>query len=215
LAINLSIPLSPAHHKIKSYGGLTAGCSSETEGWMRSLKLVVIGDGAVGKTCLLVVYAKGSFPTTYVPTVFENYNCKVTVNNELYKLQLWDTAGQEELETIRTLSYADTDVFLFCYSIVDRASYDNIKNKWVAEIKQHVKNPTVLLVGTKADLRESEPESALSLEDGVAMAQQIGAIDYIECSAIKCQGVKDVFDRAIVAAVKPAEKASGGCCCLQ
>jgi small GTP-binding protein len=59
-----------------------------------TLKLVVIGDGAVGKTCLLVVYAKGSFPTEYVPTVFENYKCKVTVSNVEYNVQLWDTAGQ-------------------------------------------------------------------------------------------------------------------------
>jgi small GTP-binding protein len=177
-----------------------------------TLKLVVVGDGAVGKTCVLVVYAQGSFPTEYVPTVFENYKCKVNVSNTEYNVQLWDTAGQEELEAVRTLSYPNTNVFLLCFSTADRTSYDNIKNKWVVEIKQHVKEPQFLLVGTKADLRDST-DGSLSPEDGKALAAQIGAFDYVECSAIKCEGVKDVFDKAIVRAVNPPK--SGGCCEVQ
>jgi small GTP-binding protein len=177
-----------------------------------TLKLVVIGDGAVGKTCLLVVYAKGSFPTEYVPTVFENYKCKVTVSNVEYNVQLWDTAGQEELVNVRQLSYPNTDVFLMCFSVADRTSYDNIKNKWVDEIKQYVKDPKLLLVGTKEDLRDSA-ENPVTTAEGEALKAQIAAFDYIECSAIKCQGVKDVFDRAIVHAVSPA--GGGGCCTVQ
>jgi small GTP-binding protein len=178
----------------------------------KTLKLVVIGDGAVGKTCLLVVYAKGSFPTEYVPTVFENYKCKVTVNEVEYSVQLWDTAGQEELVNVRQLSYPNTDVFLMCFSVADRTSYDNIKNKWIDEIKQYSKDPVLLLVGTKSDLRETA-DDPVSAEDGAALARQIGAFEYVECSAIKCQGVKDVFDRAIVHAVSPA--GGGGCCNVQ
>jgi small GTP-binding protein len=178
----------------------------------KTLKLVVIGDGAVGKTCLLVVYAKGTFPTGYVPTVFENYKCKVTVNEVEYNVQLWDTAGQEELVNVRQLSYPNTDVFLMCFSVADRTSYDNMKNKWVDEIKQCSKDPVLLLVGTKADLRDAA-DDPVSGPDGEALARQIGAFEYIECSAIKCQGVKDVFDKAIVHAVSPA--AGGGCCNVQ
>ncbi|EAX95485.1 hypothetical protein TVAG_222820 [Trichomonas vaginalis G3] len=66
-------------------------------------KLVVVGDGAVGKTCLLVVYSKGEFPKTYIPTVFDNYTAKVKVEDQVVNVQLWDTAGQEELENLRTL----------------------------------------------------------------------------------------------------------------
>jgi small GTP-binding protein len=178
----------------------------------KTLKLVVIGDGAVGKTCLLVVYAKGSFPTEYVPTVFENYKCKVTVNSIEYSVQLWDTAGQEELVNVRQLSYPNTDVFLMCFAVSERTSFENIKNKWVDEIKQYSKDPVLLLVGTKADLRETA-DDPVSVEDGKTLARQIGAFDYIECSAIKCQGVKDVFDRAIIQAVTPA--GGGGCCQVQ
>jgi small GTP-binding protein len=178
----------------------------------RTLKLVVIGDGAVGKTCLLVVYAKGTFPTEYVPTVFENYKCKVTVDNIEHNVQLWDTAGQEELVNVRQLSYPNTDVFLMCFSVADRTSYDNIKNKWVDEIKQYVKEPMFLLVGTKQDLRDSA-EGPVSPQEGEQLKDQIGAFAYVECSAIKCQGIKDAFDKAIVNAVHPP--GAKGCCCVQ
>jgi small GTP-binding protein len=131
------------------------------------------------------------------------------VNNIEYNIQLWDTAGQEELEAVRTLSYPNTDIFLLCYSVGDRTSYDNVKNKWVVEIKQHVKDAAFLLIATKADLRGTA-DSPLSPEDGKALAQQIGALGYMECSAIKCEGIKDVFDRAIVLAMEPP--GGGGCC---
>ena len=181
-------------------------------------KLVVVGDGAVGKTCLLMVYAKGEFPSEYVPTVFENYKCKVSVGGVEHPVQMWDTAGQEELENIRTLSYANTNVYLLCYSVVDRTSYDNIPSKWISEIKTFGENehPTILLVGTKTDLREQAGSDALSVEDGKAMAKQIGAFDYMECSAMKNKCVKDVFDAAIIYAVNhPRASGEVNCCSVQ
>ena len=178
-------------------------------------KLVVIGDGAVGKTCLLIVYAKGTFPPEYVPTVFDNYTAKVKLNDTVINVQIWDTAGQEELENIRTLSYANTSVFLLCYSVVDKGSFENIEQVWLPELAQFVHNPTILLVGTKTDLRDN-PESLkrgppLTYEQGVEKAKKIGAIGYVECSAIKNDGVKDVFDTAIQYATSTVE---GGCTCL-
>jgi small GTP-binding protein len=178
------------------------------------LKLVVVGDGAVGKTCLLVVYAKGSFPTEYVPTVFENYKCKVTVGSEVRNVQLWDTAGQEELEYVRVLSYPNTDVFLFCFSVADRSSFANIKDKWYTEVNtQHGEgNPLYLLVGTKSDLRD-ETDNAVKEQEGKDLAQQIHAFDYVECSAMKNENVKQVFDTAIQKAV--IVPGGGGCCTVQ
>jgi small GTP-binding protein len=180
----------------------------------KMLKLVVVGDGAVGKTCLLVVYAKGSFPTEYVPTVFENYKCKVVVNGAEQTVQLWDTAGQEELENVRILSYPNTHVFLFCFSVADRTSYENIKNKWFQEVKtyQGSCNPLYLLVGTKSDLR-NDAERPIEPEEGRQLATQLGCFDYMECSAIKCQGVNDIFQVAIEHTLTLSSH--GGCCNVQ
>lgn len=171
-----------------------------------NMKLVVVGDGAVGKTCLLVVYAKGEFPSEYVPTVFDNYTAKVKIDDQLYPVQLWDTAGQEELESIRTLSYQNTSVFLLCFSVTTPTTFDNLTTVWLPEIKRYVKNPTILLIGTKIDLRndeqtlrnlEAEGKSPITQQQALDKCKEIGAIGYCECSALQNDGVKEAFDKAI------------------
>ncbi|XP_034447415.1 ras-like GTP-binding protein O-RHO [Hippoglossus hippoglossus] len=80
-------------------------------------KLVIVGDGACGKTCLLIVFSNHQFPEVYVPTVFENYVADIEVDGKQVELALWDTAGQEDYDRLRILSYPDTDVTLMCFSI--------------------------------------------------------------------------------------------------
>lgn len=80
---------------------------------MQRIKCVAVGDGAVGKTCMLISYSSNEFPQDYVPTVFENYAVTVHVRSEPYTLHLFDTAGQEGFEHLLPLSYPDTDIFLF------------------------------------------------------------------------------------------------------
>ncbi|VDP91645.1 unnamed protein product [Echinostoma caproni] len=98
-------------------------------GAMHTIKCVVVGDGAVGKTCLLISYTTNKFPTDYVPTVFDNYAVTVMVAGEPYTLGLFDTAGQEDYDRLRPLSYPQTDVFLVCFSVVSPSSYENVKEK--------------------------------------------------------------------------------------
>jgi small GTP-binding protein len=97
-----------------------------------------VGDGACGKTCLLIVFSKDQFPDVYVPTVFENYVADTEVDGKQVELALWDTAGQEDYDRLRPLSYPDTDVILMCFSIDSPDSLDNIPEKWVPEVRFHV-----------------------------------------------------------------------------
>merc|ERR1711862_861374 len=92
-------------------------------------KLVIVGDGACGKTCLLIVFSKDEFPEVYVPTVFENYVADIEDDGKQVELALWDTAGQEDYDRLRPLSYPDTHVILMCFSIDSPDSLDNISRE--------------------------------------------------------------------------------------
>ena len=111
------------------------------------LKLVIVGDGACGKTCFLMVFRNDEFPPDYVPTVFENYVKELTVDDRNIELELYDTAGQEDYDRLRPLSYPGSDVILVCYSIDSPNSYDNVRERWIPEVEQFCPRVPVVLVG--------------------------------------------------------------------
>jgi small GTP-binding protein len=183
------------------------------------IKCVVVGDGAVGKTCLLYVYANNSFPEDYVPTVFDNYSANVLVDGKTINLGLWDTAGQEIYDRLRPLSYPGAHVFLICYSSVYPTSLENVKEKWYPEIRHHCPDAPVILVGTKSDLKDepsvieklaSRGQAPVSNDAAEAVSTEIGAKDHIVCSAKTHDNIKAVFDAAIRAVLAPAPS-SGPC----
>jgi Ras-related C3 botulinum toxin substrate 1 len=175
------------------------------------IKCVVVGDGAVGKTCLLIRYSKNSYDDAYIPTVFDQYNANVTVDNQPVTLNLWDTAGQDDYDRLRPLSYPGTDVFIICYCVHKKSSYDNVLNKWHPEVKHHSPQPKIILVATQIDRRKgSEARDCLSPDQGKSLAKQIHALKYMECSALDNSGIKEIFDAAIQAVLRPKKPSDGG-----
>jgi Ras-related C3 botulinum toxin substrate 1 len=84
---------------------------------------------------MLMTYTSDAFPGEYVPTVFDNYSTQVvTDDGRPVTLGLWDTAGQEDYDRLRPLSYPQTDVFLICFAVVSPSSYDNINQRWLPEV---------------------------------------------------------------------------------
>ncbi|KAF6008942.1 Rho GTPase [Brettanomyces bruxellensis] len=200
-------------------------------------KIVILGDGACGKTSLLNVFTRGYFPHVYEPTVFENYMHDIFIDGKQVQLSLWDTAGQEEFDKLRSLSYNDTDCVILCFSVDSPDSLQNVKNKWVNEVLEHCEGIQMVLVALKADLRQTEDEDRstaginspmdaqqqqfgtsaynsegmlkklVSYEEGLAMAKKIGAVRYLECSSIKKRGVNEVFTEAARVALASKSKA--------
>ena len=140
------------------------------------------------------------------------------VDGKPINLGLWDTAGQEDYDRLRPLSYPQTDVFLVAFSLISRASYENTQQKWYPELKGMHLCPGVpiICVGTKLDLRSDsntvaklreKNQTPITTEEGMEMARLIGAIKYLECSALTQKGLKNVFDEAIRVVLVPPQKA--------
>ncbi|KAF3826804.1 hypothetical protein GH733_009329, partial [Mirounga leonina] len=103
---------------------------------------------------------------------------------------------------MRPLSYPMTDVFLICFSVVNPASFQNVKEEWVPELKEYAPNVPFLLIGTQIDLRD-DPKTLARLNDMKEKPICIGACCYVECSALTQKGLKTVFDEAIIAILTP------------
>ena len=163
---------------------------------MQSIKVCAVGDGTVGKTCLLISYTTNCFPQEYSPTVFDNYSTNVMYRGSAVHMTLWDTAGQDDYKDMRPLSYPDTNVFLICFAVNSQTSFSNIEAKWLPEIKNHCPDVPMILVGTKSDLRKENPDS-VTVDQANALSKKMKAVCYMECSALTQEGLAAVFDKAV------------------
>ncbi|PGH15279.1 hypothetical protein AJ80_05632 [Polytolypa hystricis UAMH7299] len=150
------------------------------------------------------------------------------------ELSLWDTAGQEEFDRLRALSYDDTQAIMLCFSVDSKDSLENVESKWKGEIAEHCAGAKLVLVALKCDLREDSPDEKddttnntsddaptssqiVSYQQGLEVAKRIGALRYLECSAMKNRGVNEAFTEAarVALTVKPANSDSSGRCIIQ
>jgi Ras-related C3 botulinum toxin substrate 1 len=171
----------------------------------KHLKILIVGDGSIGKTSFLVAYTTNAFSTEYIPTVLDNITTNVMYNQEIIHLQLWDTAGQEDYKELLPLSYPQTDVFILAFSLVDPITLENIEKIWVQEIRQFCPTTPYILVGLKSDLRSKPPLGATPIPQikGEETMRKIGALDYIECSSPKSINLKEAFEAAIRVGLDP------------
>jgi len=137
---------------------------------------------------------------------------------------------QETYDRLRTLSYYDTDVFVLCFSVADQDSFDNIKTKWIPEIRQYKPHTPFILVGTQCDLRDSDKvfmmshptetasmsssessssslsRQCVSRRQAKSLVRKCGARAYMECSALEGTRIGEVFQSALLTAVSPKPK---------
>jgi Rho family protein len=186
---------------------------------------VIVGDEGCGKTSLLARFTLGYFPTHYVPTVFEHYVTDCWVDGISVQLTLWDTAGQEDYESVSPVAYSQSHVVIIGFSVDNSESLENVWRKWIEEAKERRPGIPVILVGLKKDLREDalgtdeirkESLKFVTSREGAEIAGLYGARTYLECSSLTGEGVDNVFKvatRAALLTVK-GEQGGDGCCVI-
>ncbi|CAG7819614.1 unnamed protein product [Allacma fusca] len=178
---------------------------------MPDIKCVLVGDKNVGKEPLVVKYVKSKFPSEEIfYNGYQKYSKNVRLGETQINMSLWDATGDEEWDRVRTMLYPETNVILMCFSIDDPTSFQNISKKWYREVHFHCPDLPIILVGTKLDLREDKvtedksraaKNTPITYQKGASLAEQIGAIKYVECSALTQQELECVFLQTIVAAL--------------
>lgn len=179
-----------------------------------SLSVAVVGDGAVGKTSLVLAFLSGRYPVDYLPgpvdwhSEFDHltkHPVKVEQEGVEISLTIVDTCGLDDYQKLREIVCASVDVYLVCFDVANKATLDRVQNQWVPEIRGYNSTAPFILVATKCDERikaqiEGKPTSAtVSFAQAKAIAQELGAHNYCECSAKNMTGLKKVFEEAALA----------------
>ena len=167
-------------------------------------KYIIIGDASVGKSNILLKYAHNQFKPEYQLTIGVEFGAKnVEINNKTYRIQIWDTAGQENFRSITRAYYKNSVCALVVYDITNRETFDNVQ-AWIEDCKsQSPKNIYMLLVGNKEDLAESERQ--VSYEEGSEFAQRNNML-FFETSAKTGLNIEEVFVRSAGAIAEKIEK---------
>ncbi|XP_066296051.1 ras-related protein Rab-34-like isoform X2 [Branchiostoma lanceolatum] len=174
-----------------------AACSAQkaVTSSLRICKAIVIGDVAVGKTCLVNRFCKDTFDRDYKATIGVDFEVeRFDILNTPFNLQVWDTAGQERFQCIAAAYYRGAHVIIVTFDLLDIKSLENAKNWLEAAMLENTQNePLIFLVGTKKDLCSKATYEKVE-EDAVRTAQELGA-EFWGVSSKTGEGVKDFFFR--------------------
>eukprot|EP01091_Cochliopodium_minus_P002764 TRINITY_DN1261_c0_g1_i1.p1 TRINITY_DN1261_c0_g1~~TRINITY_DN1261_c0_g1_i1.p1 ORF type:complete len:213 (-),score=43.99 TRINITY_DN1261_c0_g1_i1:135-773(-) len=153
------------------------------------IKLLLIGDSGVGKSCLLLRFCDDSFTPSFITTIGIDFKIRtIELEGKRIKLQIWDTAGQERFRTITTAYYRGAMGILLVYDVTDSKSFGNIKN-WIRNIEQHAtESVNKILVGNKCDIEDKQ----VTKELGQKLANEYG-IKFLEASAKANINVDEAF----------------------
>jgi len=161
-------------------------------------KIVILGDAAVGKTSLINMYIEQSFSEDYKPTLGANIIRKdvhVDEINASVRLIMWDLAGQEKYNVIRSMYFQGCVGALLVYDVTRHNTFETINSKWLKDFRKYVKKEgTYILIGNKIDLKD---ERVVSTEDGEKYAKEIDASNFIETSAKHGENVEHAFSNLV------------------
>uniref|UniRef100_A0A6B2LMB9 Uncharacterized protein n=1 Tax=Arcella intermedia TaxID=1963864 RepID=A0A6B2LMB9_9EUKA len=160
------------------------------------MKLLMLGDSSVGKTSLILRYVDNYFTESSIGSLGEEYKEKaLTVDDKKFKIQIFDTAGQERFRKVTSSYFRGGQGVMLCYDVTKRQTFDNIP-KWMQEIQKYGDiGVAIVLVGNKTDLDPSTRE--VSIEEGEKMAKDFNT-DYIEASAKTGAGVEEAFKKLAI-----------------
>lgn len=156
----------------------------------QNYKLVVVGGGGVGKSALTIQFIQSYFVTDYDPTIEDSYAKQCVIDDAVARLDILDTAGQEEFSAMREQYMRSGMGFLLVFSVSDRNSFDEIYkfHKQILRVKDRDEFP-MILVGNKCDL---DHQRQITQEEGQEVARQL-KITYMEASAKTCKNVDQAF----------------------
>ncbi|KAK9711435.1 GTP-binding protein [Basidiobolus ranarum] len=154
------------------------------------IKLLLIGDSGVGKSCLLLRFCDDSFTPSFITTIGIDFKIRtIDLDGKRIKLQIWDTAGQERFRTITTAYYRGAMGIIVVFDVTDERSFNNVRN-WIKNVEQHAnEGVSKVLIGNKCDIEEKK---VITHEQGIALAEEYG-IHYVEASAKSKVGVEEAF----------------------
>jgi small GTP-binding protein len=177
----------------------------------KDIKLMIVGDDKVGKTHFARAWVDKNNDYFYVsaPTIFDNYSYNYKFEDKEYIIYTYDTSGREDYDRLRPIAYPDTKLVFICFKVTDIKSFENVKSKWVEEIKFHLPDTPFALIGLQIDLRGDEDvlkkldgKKPISYSEGLELSKEIGALCYSECSAKNYFEVEETFKEGIETYIK-------------